>query len=136
MEKLLALTVPGYDAIGAPEGVPTGGITEGSNILQWAVTLLIVVGVIVALFMLIYSGLQWIQSGGDKEKLVAARQRIIYTIIGLVVIFLSFMIINVIGTIFGVQLLGGTSDGKKETRVTAPSRRDCNKNPNQNGCPK
>lgn len=114
MDKLLTLSVPGFEEIGAPEGVPTGGLNEGSAILQWGVTLLIVVGVVVALFMLIYSGIQWIQSGGDKEKLTAARHRIIYTIIGLVVVFLSFMIVNVIGALFGVNLLGGMSDGDRE----------------------
>ncbi len=105
MENLLTLKVPGYDEIGAPAGIPTGGLTEGGSVLQWAITLLIAGAIIVALFMLIYSGIQWIQSGGDKQKVEAARRRITFTIIGLVVIFLSFMIISIIGTFFGVQLL-------------------------------
>ena len=118
MDTLLTLQVPGYEEIGAPEGVPTGGLTEGSGILQNAITIIIVIGVVVALFMLIYSGIQWIMSGGDKEKLTAARHRIIYTIIGLVVIFLSFMIVNAIGRLFGVNLLGGTDgSGNSETKV-------------------
>lgn len=109
MQKLLALQVPGYDAIGAPQGVPTGGLAQGSSIAQWGLTLVIIVAIVVALFMLIYSGVQWIQSGGDKQKVEAARHRIIYTIIGLVVIFLSFMIVNVVGTVFGVNLLGNNN---------------------------
>lgn len=113
MDTLLALQVPGYEEIGAPAGVPTGGLSTGSAIFQWAITLLIIGAIVVALFMLIYSGIQWIQSGGDKEKLTAARHRIIYTIIGLVVIFLSFMIINVVGSFFGVNLLGGSGDNTR-----------------------
>jgi hypothetical protein len=109
MEKLLTLTVPGYDEIGAPEGVPTGGLAEGSGILQNVIGAAIGIAVVVALILLIYSGIQWTMSGGDKEKLTAARNRIIYTIIGLVVVFLSFMIIGAIGAIFQIELLGGKS---------------------------
>jgi predicted metalloprotease len=125
MKQLLTLQVPGYEGeIGAPEGIPTGGLSEGSGIAQWAITFLFIGAIVVALFMLIYSGIQWIMSGGDKQKVESARHRIIYAIIGLVVVFLSFMIINVIGTIFGVNLLGlsnnsptGSNRDQREERV-------------------
>ena len=106
MEKLLALTVPGFKKIGAPENVPTGGLTEGAGIIQTLITLAFVTATVVALFMLVYSGIEWTLSRGDKQKLEGARMRIIYTIIGLVVIFLSFMIVNMVGALFGIQLLG------------------------------
>ena len=106
MSTKLALTVPGYGPIEAPKEVPTGGLrNDGADIIQTGVTLLIVTAIVVALFMLTYSGIQWIMSRGDKQMLDAARMRIIYTIIGLVVVFLSFMIVNIIGGLFGVQLL-------------------------------
>ena len=106
MDKLLTLQVPGYEKIAAPKNVPTGGLTEGAGIIQTLITLAFVTAIVVALFMLVYSGIEWVLSRGDKQKLDAARMRIIYTIIGLVVIFLSFMIVNMVGALFGVELLG------------------------------
>lgn len=113
MIQKLALYVPGYGQIEAPANIPTGGLSgPGSNILQTVITILFVTAIVVALFMLIYSGIQWIMSRGDQEKLGAARLRIIFSIIGLVVIFLSFVVINVIGTVFGVKLLDFGDFGK------------------------
>src|SRR3989338_10606446 len=77
----------------------------GSNILQWFIALGLTIGVFLAVFMIIWSGIQWITSEGDKTKLQAAKTRLTYSIIGLLVIFLSFFIVNIIGTIFGVKLI-------------------------------
>jgi hypothetical protein len=124
MEKLLAIQTPGFDAVGAPEGVPTGGLDAGSNILQWGVSFAIVAAVVIALFMLVYSGLQYIQSGGDKQKIEAARHRIVFTIVGLIVVFISFAIINVIGTVFGVKLLGGFSSQQGNHTIDKKAKTD------------
>lgn len=108
--KYLALTLPGDMEINGPPGVPTGGFTgagnEGSDILGWALGLVFVIAVIVVLLFLAWAGLQWITSGGDKEKIAAARNRLVYAIIGLVVIFLSVLIINVILYFFNQPALG------------------------------
>ncbi|MBI2442554.1 MAG: hypothetical protein HYV40_01440 [Candidatus Levybacteria bacterium] len=63
-------------------------------------------GVILALFYLIYGGIQWITSSGDKQKVAAARNRMIYAIIGLVIIFLSIFLVNLVLYIFGAPQLG------------------------------
>ena len=126
---LLTLTIPGYGNISAPDDVPTGGISQGSEIIQLLLTLVFITAIVVALFMLIYSGLQYIQSGGDKQKIEAARHRIVFTIIGLVVVFLSFMIVNMVGYFFGINLLGfsannGTQGGRQEQRETRREREE------------
>lgn len=109
-EKLLSLTVPGIDGksqqIAAPGGVPTGGIETGQKAIGTGTSLLIVVAVILAIFFLIWGGIQWTTSQGDKSKLDAARKKITFAIIGLIVVILSFFIVSVFGYFFGVQLLG------------------------------
>ncbi len=68
------------------------------NIVNWA---LIFAGV-AALFFVIYAGIKYIRSGGEEEKIKSARETLTYAIIGLVVILLSFAIINIISAVTGV----------------------------------
>lgn len=103
----LVLKIP--DAQGTPrpiEGpteIPTGGLYDtGTNIIQVALTLLFLVGIVLAIVFIIYSGIQWAISGGDKQKLQNARNRLVYSIIGLLVVSLSFIILHNI-----IQLTGG-----------------------------
>jgi len=98
----LALTLPGGEKITAPGNIPNVGI---SPIIQFAVTTLLVLAVIVTLFFLVYGGISFITSGGDKQKVVQARLRITYAIVGLIIIFLSFFIVNLIGGVFGINIL-------------------------------
>lgn len=78
----------------------------GEDALRYGVLLFLMVIVTAALFFLLWGGLAWITSEGDKQKLAAARSRITYAIVGLVVSFLSFLIINIISTLFNIKLLG------------------------------
>jgi hypothetical protein len=104
--KELALSVPGYSNIQAPKEIPSGGlprlISSGGN----AMAIVIGFAVILTLVMLLWGAILWITSEGDKQKLAAARSRLIYAIIGLVLVFLSFAIVGLVGNVFGVKLLG------------------------------
>ena len=102
--KLLALTLP--DINGSPntlnlnKSIPMGGTDMLTNIVSTALNLAIVVAIISCLFMLIWAGFDWIFSEGDKQKVAKARQRLVMAILGLVLVFMSFMIINIIYTFF------------------------------------
>jgi len=65
-----------------------------------------VIAVIIALGYLIYGAIRWIISQGDKSKVTDARNHIIAAIIGLVIVFLSYLIINLILGVFFNQSLG------------------------------
>lgn len=56
------------------------------NILLWAVG-------IVAVIMLIWGGIRYITSGGDSNKLTAAKNTIMYAVIGVAVAALSYAIV-------------------------------------------
>lgn len=101
----LSLSINGTP-IAAPSTIPTGGLdTSGQNMISLGINLLFIGGIIFALVFLIFGGVMWIMSGGDKQKLQAARTQVIYSIFGLVVIFLAVLAVNVIGYFFGVDLL-------------------------------
>lgn len=57
---------------------------------------------IVALFLIILSGIKFITSGGDAKQVEGARKTLTYAIIGLIVILLSGFILNLISQITGV----------------------------------
>ncbi len=72
-----------------------------NNIVNWA---LIFAG-ISALFLIIYSGIKYIRSGGDQEKIKSARETLMYAIIGLIIILMSFAIVKGIGIITGATCI-------------------------------
>ena len=65
-----------------------------------AVTFVFVIAAIIALGYLIWGGIKWIISQGDKQGVEDARNHIVAAIIGLVLIFLSYLIINIILNFF------------------------------------
>lgn len=60
------------------------------------ITLAFVVVGLVALAFLIYGGFKWLISEGDKTNVEAARNHIVAAIIGLIVIFLSYLVVNLL----------------------------------------
>lgn len=109
MTQLLSqLKVPGNNGqieIGAPEGIPTGGLSENSGIIGWIISLFLLAAVLTALAFLIYAGFMWMSSRGDKTKIESARKTIVFAVIGLTIAFLSFFIVGLFSTILHIDLL-------------------------------
>ena len=98
----IALTIGGNE-VKAPSQLPTPDVNSAERIIQIGITLFLVAGILVALVYLIQAGIQWITSGGDKQRIEQARLRIIYIIVGLIIMLLSFFIINFVFGFFGVE---------------------------------
>lgn len=95
----------GNQKVTAPKDVPTGGLTNLQVFISNTLLLFITIGCFLIVIYIVWAGIQWITSGGDKAKLTAARSKLTWAIIGLVVIFSSFFIISSIGFFFKVNLL-------------------------------
>ncbi|HVF69654.1 MAG TPA: hypothetical protein VNA13_03755 [Xanthomonadales bacterium] len=67
------------------------------------VSVLIIIAIILSLIYLVYGGIKWITSGGDKAKVDAARSHITAAIIGVVIALLSYLILNVVVYVFTGQ---------------------------------
>ena len=112
--KLLTYTVGGKQI--EPPGslshlTPSKTGFAGQGIFQLAIQLLFVFAIILSLSYMIWGGIQWIMSGGEKNGIEAARQKIIYAVIGLVLVFAAFLILSAISVIFGIELLTPPPDG-------------------------
>lgn len=103
---LLSIKLPGGEEIAPPAGVPTGGEGKLIDILQAFIYLFFIFAIIFALLVLIYSGWLWMTSVGDKQKIASAKQRMTYALVGLIVVFISFFIINFVTGFFNINLLG------------------------------
>lgn len=97
----LAITIGGK-TINAPGGIPQGGQDTAQRIIQIGVTLLLVVAVIFGLFFLIFGGIQWTMSRGDKQQLEQARLKITYAVVGLIIALGGFFIVSFVFKFFNL----------------------------------
>ena len=75
-----------------------------SGIIGAAITFIFIVAVVIALFYLLFGAVRWIFSGGDKAAVDSARGTIVAAIVGLVILFLTFLLINVLLAFFNVNI--------------------------------
>lgn len=94
------------------------GATGVGPLISSIITILFIVAVLLALGFLVYGGIKWITSGGDKGKVEAARGTIVAALVGLVLVFLSYFIINLVAGFFGI---GSLSSGSTFTLPTLQS---------------
>ena len=85
--------------------MPHGGLSTVAKVVGNAITFMLIIAAVLSLIYLVLGGIMWINSGGDKQKVAAARARLTYAIIGLVVALASFFIVSVMGYLFKVNLL-------------------------------
>lgn len=70
-----------------------------------AIGVLFVIGTLIFFATLVLGAINWISSGGDKQRLEGARDRISSALIGLVILFAAFAIVNLIETFFHISIL-------------------------------
>lgn len=104
---ILALTAEDGANKARPSDVPSclfgepnaaGDCTGGGGIFGVISNILIFLVGALAVIMLIYGGLRYVTSTGDAARVKAAKDTILYGIIGLVVAILAFAIVNFVTT--------------------------------------
>jgi hypothetical protein len=81
------------------------GVDFFENLVPRLITLSLIIGATVFLFMLIWGAISWITSGGDKGNIEVARGRVMNAIIGIVVLFVIWAIASLLQDFFGVTIL-------------------------------
>ncbi|OGM32710.1 hypothetical protein A2803_01495 [Candidatus Woesebacteria bacterium RIFCSPHIGHO2_01_FULL_44_21] len=76
-----------------------------SALLTTFATIILIVGALYFFFQLLTGGVEWIGSGGDKAKLEGARQKLINAVIGLVLLFSAWAVVQLVEAVFGVNIL-------------------------------
>ena len=93
--------------LGPREGstfAPLTGVTI-PNLLTGAISLVLIITFVTFFFILVLGGLKWITSAGDDKKLATAKAQITHALIGLVIILSIWAILNLIQTLFSINIL-------------------------------
>ena len=83
------------------------GTLSIGDIVSGLIRISLVVAALVFFFILVIGGIKWITSGGDKAQTEGARNQITAALVGLVVVFAAWAIIQLIQTFFGITILEG-----------------------------
>ena len=75
-----------------------------ADIVAGLIRLILVVAALVFFFILVIGGIRWIASGGDKAQTETARSQITAALIGLVIVFAAWAIVQLINTFFGIDI--------------------------------
>ena len=74
------------------------------KIITSSISLVLIVAAVVFFFMLVIGGIKWITSGGDKGGTEVARNQITAALVGLVIVFAAWAIMQLIGGLFGITI--------------------------------
>ena len=116
-----ALTLPGQSDANVINTVITGPSnftfrTEASrtlgSVLSAAIPFIFAFAGIALLVMLILGGFALLTSAGDSKKLDSGKRQITYAIVGFLVIFISFWIVQLIGRIFNLTVIMDVFGGR------------------------
>jgi hypothetical protein len=66
---------------------------------------IVIVGGFAVLIYLIWGALDWIFAGNNQDRMVRAKTKLFDGIFGLVLLVLSYLIINIISTVTGLNIL-------------------------------
>ncbi len=83
---------------------PTSGVKDIGNLLSAGIQVSVIIAAILTFTFLVWGGIQWILSGGDKTQTQAARDRITMALVGLGIVAAAWALMKVIGYFFGVDV--------------------------------
>lgn len=81
------------------------GVRFFDSLFSTLVTVLLIAGGVIFVFMLILGGIQWIMAGGDSKAVEAASGRLRTALIGIILLFSVYAIVSLVESVFGVSIL-------------------------------
>lgn len=90
-------------------GVQVGGRSATellTTVLKNTITLVFASASVAVVLIFLWGALDWILSAGDKEKISGARKKMVSSVVGLLLLSLTFVILQVIGQITSFNILG------------------------------
>ena len=89
---------------------PTGDVDKIKNIgdlISAGIGSAFLISFLLVFVMLVWGGIQWVTSGGDKENTQKARDRITHALVGVAIIAGAWALMKVVEFFFGISILGG-----------------------------
>ena len=112
MNKVLAREVDispdgGLEGIGplAKPGSAGGAIDLFTKVISNIIGFLTIIAGLWFVFQFVLGAIGWLSAGGDKVKVEAAQKKLTQGIIGLVIVVAAIFLVDLIGTILGLNVL-------------------------------
>ena len=83
---------------------PTHSVISVGELIGKTVGAAIIIAAILAFMYLVWGGIEWISSGGDKAGMESARNKITAAFVGLVIVVAAFAVMKLVGTFFGFDI--------------------------------
>lgn len=81
------------------------GVEFIPSLIRGIIASILVVGGLIFVFMILWGGIKYITSEGDKAQAETARKTITNSLIGLVISFALYAIVTLVGCFFGLDFL-------------------------------
>lgn len=88
---------------------PKGGlnmITNIGDLISAGIGSAFLISFLLVFIMLIWGGVQWITSGGDKENTQKAKDRITHALVGLAIVAGAWALMQLVQFFFGINIMG------------------------------
>ncbi|OGD83757.1 hypothetical protein A2572_00875 [Candidatus Collierbacteria bacterium RIFOXYD1_FULL_40_9] len=82
-------------------------ITDIGVLISRVISVVFILAGIMTFAYLVYGGIEYLTSGGDKTKTEAARSRITAAVVGLAIVAASWALMKLIAFFFGVDVFEG-----------------------------
>lgn len=84
---------------------PSGAIAEFSPLISGVLQIIMIIAALICFVYLVWGGIEWMTSGGEKSAVANARQRISAAFVGLLIVLAAWAIITLLEYLFGFSIL-------------------------------
>lgn len=96
---------PPSDTYGSNSNTNPGVLSDLETFISTMIGVITVLGSIFFIVNFLLAALSWISAGGDSGKISSARDKMVQSAIGLIVVVGGYAIVGLIGTIVGLDIL-------------------------------
>lgn len=101
MNTLAQLTIPGSTE---PIPYPTGfKFTNVASVITGLMTYVFVISGIILLVVILSAGFTLLTSAGDAKAMEKGKKGLTYGILGFVIIFVAYWLVQIAGIVFGIE---------------------------------
>jgi len=93
---IIPITANAQDAEGSANQLSAYTTSSIPVLIGYVIRAALGISGVVALIMIIYGGVLWLTSGGNTDKVQKGRDTLIWAVLGLIVIFSAYAIVNAV----------------------------------------
>lgn len=107
MKELAQLNIQGMGTLNNPQGFLYNGNSSVGPIISKALPIIIGLAGLGLLVMLISAGYTFMTSAGDAKKMEKGKQQLTFAIVGFLIVFGAYWVVQIVGVMFGTGITSG-----------------------------